>query len=75
MPETGKRSPTTTDRAAVRTVLDGYQAGGDVQARLPLLSTWLGHVDPKATYWYLSAAPELLALAGQRLETHLAGRP
>jgi integrase/recombinase XerD len=45
-----------------------------VQARLPLLSTYLGHVDPGATYWYLSAAPELLALAGQRLERHLETR-
>lgn len=56
---------------AVRTVLAGYQSGGDVQARLPLLSTYLGHVDPGSTYWYLSAAPELLALAGGRLERHL----
>ena len=32
-----------------------------MQARLPLLSTWLGHADPRHTYWYLSAAPELLA--------------
>jgi len=46
-----------------------------VQARLPLLSTWLGHVDPGATYWYLSAAPELLDLAGGRLERHLGDRP
>lgn len=59
---------------AVRTILAGYQTGDDVAARLPLASTWLGHVDPKATYWYLSAAPELLALAGQRRQTHLAGR-
>lgn len=58
---------------AVRSVLDGYQHGADVQARLPLISTYLGHVDPKATYWYLSAAPELLALAGERLEAHLGG--
>ena len=34
-----------------------------------MLSTYLGHVDPTSTYWYLSAAPELLALAAQRLET------
>ena len=60
---------------AVRTVLDAYRADSDVQARLPLLSTYLGHVDPAATYWYLSAAPELLALAGQRLERHLETRP
>ena len=37
-------------------------------ARLPLLSTYLGHVDPKSTYWYLQATPELLALAASRLE-------
>jgi integrase/recombinase XerD len=35
----------------------------------------MGHTDPSHTYWYLSAAPELLALAGQRLGNHLAGQP
>lgn len=60
---------------AVRSILDGYTSGADVQARLPLLSTYLGHVDPAATYWYLSAAPELLALAGERLAQHLGQRP
>ena len=59
----------------MRTVLDAYRADSDVQARLPLLSTYLRHVDPAATYWYLFAAPELLALAGQRLERHLETRP
>jgi integrase len=53
---------------AVNTVLDWYRDGGDVQARMPLLSTYLGHVDPSATYWYLSTAPELMALACTRLE-------
>jgi integrase/recombinase XerD len=60
---------------AVGSLLDAYSSGQDGQARLALLSTYLGHVDPAATYWYLSAAPELLALAGQRLERHLAGQP
>ncbi len=59
---------------AVRTVLDAYRTGADVGARLPLLSTYLGHVNPGATYWYLSAAPELLELAGQRLEHYLEDR-
>jgi integrase len=59
---------------AVRTLLDAYQAGEDAQQRLTLLSTYLGHVDPAGTYWYLSAAPELLALAGQRLDRYLGGR-
>lgn len=60
---------------AVRTILDAYRDDLDVGARLPLLSTYLGHVNPAATYWYLSAAPELLALAGHRLERHLGDRP
>ena len=39
----------------------GMQAGEDVDRRMPLLSTYLGHVDPASTYWYLEAVPELLA--------------
>ena len=53
---------------AVNTILDGYREDGDMGARLARLSTYLGHVDPGKTYWYLSAAPELLELAGARLE-------
>ena len=45
-------------------MLDAYAAGQDGQQRLTLLSTYLGHVDPASTYWYLSASPELLAIAG-----------
>lgn len=59
---------------AVNTVLDAYRSGSDVQARLPRLSTYLGHVDPTSTYWYLSASPELLAMASSRLESHMAAR-
>jgi len=56
---------------AVHAMIDAYAAGEDGQARLMLLSTWLGHVDPANTYWYLSASPELMTIAGQRLEAHL----
>jgi integrase len=56
---------------AVRTMLDAYESGLDGQATLAALSTYLGHVDPKATYWYLSASPELMAAAGQRLDAWL----
>lgn len=55
---------------AVATLLNCYRDGADVQAMLPRLSTYLGHTDPKHTYWYLSAAPELLALAAERLDAH-----
>lgn len=60
---------------AVATVLDWYRTEADVPAMLPRLATYLGHTDPKHTFWYLSAAPELMALAGQRLDAHLVGRP
>jgi integrase/recombinase XerD len=60
---------------AVNTILDGYRDGGQPGNRIALLSTYLGHVDPVSTYWYLSAAPELLTLAGNRLERHLGGAP
>src|SRR5207244_13365751 len=59
---------------AVNTLLGWYRAGEDVAAKLPLLSTHLGHVDPAATHWYLSALPELLGLAAERLERNADGR-
>jgi integrase/recombinase XerD len=52
---------------AVQTLLEWHRTGADVAARLPLLSAWLGHRHPASTYYYLQAAPELLALAAQRL--------
>src|ERR1017187_9636276 len=59
---------------AVTTLLAWYADGGDVQARLPQLSTFLGHADPASTYWYLLASPELMAGTGARLDGYLAGR-
>jgi integrase len=53
---------------AVRTLLGWYQGGIDVQAGMPALSTYLGHVHPANTYWYLSGAPELLNLVAARLD-------
>jgi integrase len=58
---------------SVNTLRRWYRSGDDVAAKLPLLSTYLGHVDPAATYWYLSAVPELLALAADRLERRESG--
>jgi len=60
---------------AVSTLLGWYRDGADVHALLPRLSTYLGHVSPNSTYWYLSAAPELMALAAERLDhVQAAGR-
>ncbi|WP_257037166.1 hypothetical protein [Streptomyces sp. OV198] len=59
---------------ATTTLLQWYRAGADVQAKLPLLTTHLGHADPKSTYWYLPGSPELLLLAAARLEHSFGGR-
>jgi len=56
------------DSFAVATIVDWYRADVDVAARLPRLSSYLGHSAPEATYYYLQATPELLALAAERLE-------
>ena len=53
---------------AVNALVRWHRAGENVGALLPRLSTYLGHLTPISTYWYLSAVPELLALAVARLE-------
>jgi integrase/recombinase XerD len=53
---------------AVRTLLDWIEAGEDVGRRMPELSTFIGHVQPESTSWYLQAVPELMALIAGRLE-------
>jgi integrase len=57
-------------RFAVQTLVQWYRSGQDVERRLPILSTYLGHVHVADTYWYLSACPELMGLAVKRLEEH-----
>ena len=74
----GPRRPRPHDARhtfAVRCVIGWYRAGLDVHQRLPLLSTYLGHVDPKTTYWYLSAVPELIELIAERLDTAVEEQP
>jgi integrase len=53
---------------AVNTLVRWHREGQDVGPLLPRLSTYLGHLTPGHTYWYLSAVPELLVLAAARLE-------
>jgi integrase len=77
IPPPGRRSPRLHDLRhtfAVKSMIGWYEAGVDVEARLPQLSTLLGHTNPSHTYWYLSAAPELLGLAAGRRERAKDGR-
>jgi len=55
-------------RFAIETLLRWYRRGDDVESKIPLLSTYLGHAAVRSTYWYLSATPELLNMATKRIE-------
>lgn len=56
---------------AVRRLVAWYREGKDVQAMLPLLATYLGHVDYSETAYYLTATAELLGLSAERYEAFL----
>ena len=78
--QAGRRRPRIHDLRhtfAVETVAGWYRDGLDAQALMPVLSAFLGHSGPEATYWYLQAAPVLLSQAAARLEQDAppAGRP
>jgi integrase/recombinase XerD len=71
--QSGRLRPRLHDlrhRFALITVLHWYHDGVDVEQRLPTLSAFLGHVQVSDTYWYLSACPELLEAAKNRLECY-----
>jgi hypothetical protein len=42
------------------------------QVHLPALATYLGHARPQDTYWYLTAAPQVLEAAAVRFEAFAA---
>jgi len=70
-PEAGTRRPRPHDLRhtfAVNTLVGWYRRGLEINSKMYLLSTYLGHTNPTHTYWYLSSTPELLALATNRLE-------
>jgi integrase/recombinase XerD len=52
---------------AVATLIRWHRSGVDIDAAMPQLSIYLGHIAPADTYWYLSAVPELMGLAAHRL--------
>jgi integrase/recombinase XerD len=64
----GPRIHDLRHRFVIRTLRNWYRAGQDVEAHLPELTTYIGHGHVRDTYWYISATPELLRLATERLE-------
>ena len=69
----GPRLHDLRHRFAILTLLHWYRCGDNVEQRLPQLAAYLGHAHVSDTYWYLSATPELLALAARRLEPDRVG--
>ena len=72
----GRRAAPDSQRLApllaVELMRRWYAEGVDVQARLPHLSVYMGHVRPQESYWYLSATPELLTAAAERFGVYAA---
>jgi integrase/recombinase XerD len=54
---------------AVRVLVSWYRSGVDAAGRMALLSTYLGHVNPVDTYWYLSISPELIEVVTAHIES------
>jgi hypothetical protein len=46
--------------------------GRRVDQAMLALSTYVGHAMVTNTYWYLTAVPELMALAAQKFEAKMA---
>jgi integrase len=57
-------------RFAVETLIRWYRSGQDIERRLPILSTYLGHAHVADTYWYLTGCPELMGLVVKRFEDY-----
>lgn len=55
---------------ACRTIQRWLENGDDVNQQIYILSTYMGHVKPEDTYWYLTATPELLETACSKFELH-----
>ncbi len=55
----------------VRRILLWQAQGVDIDQAMLSLSTYVGHAMVTNTYWYLSAVPELMALAAGRFETFM----
>ncbi len=74
----GKRGPRIHDLRhtfAVERLLAWYRHGDNLAAKLPLLSTYLGHSTVTGTEVYLHATAQLLESVGRRFHSHFAVPP
>ena len=65
------RAPRVHDlrhRMVVRRIQSWHAHDVDVDAKIAVLATYLGHVEVRDVYWYLSAVPELMSIVADRFE-------
>lgn len=65
------RTPRVHDlrhRMVVRRIQVWHTQGVNVDAKIAVLATYLGHAEVREVYWYLSAVPELMSIIGGRFE-------
>lgn len=62
-------------RMVARRIEAWHAQGVNVDAKIPVLATYLGHVEVRDVYWYLSAVPQLMNIVGQRFEAFAARSP
>ena len=73
LPPDGSRNPCLQclrHTFAVERLREWYRLGVDVQALIPNLSVYLGHLRPQETYWHLTATPELLTAAAEKFQRY-----
>ena len=64
----GPRVHDLRHRMVVRRIQAWHARGADVDAKIAVLATYLGHTEVRNLYWYLSAVPELMSIIAGRLE-------
>lgn len=62
-------------RMVVRRIQAWHADNVDVDAKIAVLATYLGHVEVRDVYWYLSAVPELMSIVSDRFEAFTADPP
>jgi integrase/recombinase XerD len=73
LPRDGGRNPSLhclRHTFAIERLREWHRLGMDVQALIPNLSVYLGHLGPEETYWYLTATPELLTAAAEKFQRY-----
>jgi integrase/recombinase XerD len=58
---------------AIKTLVNCHKKRKNPEIVIPVLSMYLGHENPKHTYWYLTATEELMSLIVQRVDEKFGG--